>query len=148
MAFLFEPRYEWVEYPDGELWEPGWHGFKARIRTNPSGAELRHETHLFQASNGSDPQTHDEYWQYIAPRIIEWNLTIRDADGNEADVPPPVERWESMLDLPLNVAVWLRLCIHTAHLGPKALLRMQGQTLPADAGTTDTTQPTPIALVS
>jgi hypothetical protein len=146
--FLFEPRYEWIEYPDGDDWEQGWHGFKCRIRTNPSGAELRHETHLFMASNGTDIAAQDEYWQYIAPRIIEWNLAVPGDDGAAVDVPPPAEDWESMTLLPLNVAIWIRLCIHVAHTGPKALSRMQGLTLPDAVTTTDTTQPTPLHQAS
>lgn len=148
MTFLFEPRYEWVEYPDGEGWEPGWHGFKARIRTNPSGAELRHEQHLFDASQGTDAQAQNEYMQYIAPRIVEWNLAVPGDDGKPIDIPAPAERWESLFDLHMNVLIWLRLCVHGAHLGPKVLDRMQGKTLPDDVGTTDLTRPTPIPRAS
>jgi hypothetical protein len=147
-TFLFAPRYEWVEYPDGDGWEPGWFGFKARIRVNPNGAELHHENKLFFASNGTDEQAQREYWQFVAPRVVEWNLATPGEDGEPVDVPPPAERWESLYEIPFSVMIWLRLCIHNAHKGPKALAALQGMTLPAEPTTTDTTPVTEIRRVS
>ena len=145
IGHVYERRYEVVTYPSGDGWQEGWGGFAARILVNPSGSELRTEQRLFAASNGTDVDAQDEYWQYIAPRIPEWNLVVRDADGAEREVPPPAERWESLLDLDFQVMIWLRMCIHVAHL-PKAIARLEGKESATDAGSTDSTRPTPIPL--
>ena len=144
--FRYERRYEVVTYPDGEGWSPGWGGFQARILVNPSGAEVRHESQLFIASKGTDIDAQDDYWKYVARRIPEWNLVIEDETGEKVKVPPPAEDWESLLQLQFEVMIWLRMCIHTAHL-PDALGKLQGRTAlrsPSGASTTDSTPPIPL----
>lgn len=141
---IFEKRHEWVEYPTsdpGDIfpdWVPENAGFKARILANPSGSEVRNETQHYAASNGTDLDAQDAYWQHIAPRIVEWNLQTPDGK----DIPPPAEDWQILLDLPFDVQMWLRLTVHWTHR-KKVLTSLQGR-----ATTTDTTPPTPLHQVS
>lgn len=147
MTVVYERRYETVTYPSDEGWAEGWGGFQAQIMVNPSGSELRKETELYLASNGTDLEAQDAYWQYVAPRVIAWNVKVQDDAGNTVALPPPAERWESFLDIDFSVMIWLRMCIHTAHL-PDRLGKFQGKkpTTATDAGNTDSTPPTPIPL--
>jgi hypothetical protein len=140
---VFEKRYETVTYPDAEGWAEGWGGFAARVLVNPSGAELRHETKLFVEYRNGGAEAEDAYWQYVAPRIPEWNLELRQEDGGTLAIAPPAEKWESIYEVEPSVIAWLALVIHTAHL-PNARARMQGITeaSPNDAGISDTTPPT------
>ena len=140
---IYERRFAWVEYPatdPGSIvaeWSDQHVGFRARVLVNPSGAEVRHETSLYAASNGTDLDAQDAYWQGVAWRVPDWNLAVRQDDGSILDVPAPAARWESFLDLDFGLAMWLRDCIHWAHRG-KALTALQG-----NAGTTDSTPSTP-----
>lgn len=134
-SFIYEPRYDVVTYPTGEGWVPGWGTFQARILVNPSGAQRHTEEQLYDASNGTDRDTHDAYFTYIAPRIPEWNLVIRDESGAEAIIPPPAENWRSFYALEFPVMIWLRVCIHTAH-SPESLGKLQGQTAPKNPRST------------
>lgn len=150
MNHVFEKRYELITYPEGSGWAEGWGGFAARILVNPSGAELRHETKLFVEYQKGGAADEDAYWQYVAPRIPEWNLVIRDADGNEQEIPPPAAEYESVYQLEPSVIAWLALTIHAAHKGPKVLAAMQGirTVSPTEPTTTDTTPPTNLSLLN
>ena len=141
---LYERRHETVTYPDGDGWVPEFAGFTARILANPNGGELRHETKLYEASNGTDLEAQDAYWQYVAPRVVDWSYQYRDDAGDVVTPPPPAERWESFLDLPLGIAIWLRQCIHLAHV-PKALEILEGRVSQIDAGPQALTPPTPLS---
>lgn len=144
---IIQRFYEWIEYPvedPGDIleWNPAHAGIKARVLVNPTMAEVRHESQLYQESNGTDADAQDRYWQAIAERIPEWNLQSVDAKGKPVDVPAPADGWEILMSLPFDVAMWLRQSVHWAHRG-KVLALLQGQ-----HGTTDTTQPVPLARVS
>lgn len=144
---IIQRFYEWIEYPvedPGDIleWNESHAGIKARVLVNPTMAEVRHESALYADSNGTDAAAQDAYWQGIAERIPEWNIQSADAKGKPVDVPAPADDWEVLLQLPFDVAMWLRQSVHWAHRG-KVLTLLQGR-----ATTTDTTPPTPIALVS
>lgn len=144
---ILTKRYEWIEYPEqdpGDIleWDPSHAGIKVRILINPTMAEVRHETALYADSNGTDVDAQDRYWEAIAERVPEWNLQTADAKGKPVDVPPPSEDWQVLMQLPFDVAMWIRQSVHWAHRG-KVLTLLQGR-----AGTTDTTPPTPLARVS
>ncbi len=144
---LFEKRYDWVDYPEtdpGDVieWNAEHVGFRVRVLSNASMSEVRHETSLFTASNGTDIDAQDEYWKYIAPRIPEWNLTVMNAKGKEVDLDPPAVNWEVLLDLPFELAMWLRVTVHWIHRPKIMRLLQEGVT------TTDSIQPTPIHQAS
>lgn len=144
---IIQRFYDWIEYPledPGDIleWTPAHAGIKACILLNPTMAEVRHESQLYQASNGTDAAAQDLYWQGIADRIPKWNLQSRNEKGKPVDIPAPAEDWEILMSLPFDVAMWLRQAVHWAHRG-KVLTLLQGR-----AGTTDTTPPTPLARVS
>lgn len=147
IGVVYERRFDTVTYPSDDGWAEGWGGFQARIMVNPSGSELRTETELYLASNGIDLDAQDRYWQYVAPRVVEWNLELREADGSTRAVPPPAEDWQAFLELDFGVMIWLRMCIHTAHM-PDRLGKLQGQkpTIATAAGSSDSTPPTPLPL--
>jgi hypothetical protein len=143
----FEKRYEWIEYPaenPGEFidWDESYAGFKMRILVNPSGSEVRNETALHIDSAGPDLEKQDAYWQYIAPRITEWNLQVQAGNGKPKDVPAPADDWSVLLDLPFEVQMWVRETVHWAHR-PKARMLLQGK-----HGTTASTQPTALRPAS
>lgn len=136
-------RYDWIEYPvenPGDIleWSQEHAGIKARILLNPTMADVRHESALYEASNGTDQEAQDAYWQGIADRIVEWNLETEKGKP----IPPPAKDWTIMLQLPFDVAMWLRQSVHWAHRG-KVLMLLQGQPT-----TTDSTAPTPIHRAS
>ena len=143
---MIESRYEWIDYPDGDPgdnlfeWEAEHVGVKIRVLVNPTMAQVRNESEYFVASLGTDIDKQDAYWQYIAPRIPEWNLSYRDEAGNEVDLPAPANRWESLLDLPFNLAMWVRMTVHLAHRS-KILARLQNKR--ADTDLTPSTSPAP-----
>ena len=143
---MIEARYEWIDYPDADpgdglfAWEEEHVGVKVRVLVNPTMMQVRNESEHFVASLGTDIEKQDAYWQYIAPRIPEWNLSYRDAKGKEVNLPAPAERWESLLDLPFNLAMWIRMAVHLAHL-PKIRARLQN--LPATSDSTPATSPVP-----
>lgn len=144
---LIERYYEWIEYPTedpGDIleWDAVHAGIRVKILVNPTLAEVRRETKLFADSDGTDLDSHDAYWQYVAQRIPEWNLEVADGKGKTQPLPAPAENWEILLDLPFSVAMWLRQSLHWAHRG-KVLTLLQGR-----ASTTDSTPPTPLARVS
>lgn len=129
---MYEPRYDWIDYPDADpgdglfTWEAEHVGTKVRVLCNPSMLQVRNETKYFADSAGTDLEKQDAYWQYIAPRVPEWNISYRDAKGKEVDLPAPAERWESLLDLPFHLAMWIRISVHLAHI-PKVLARLQNK---------------------
>lgn len=141
---IYRRRFEWIEYPAEDpgnllyVWNAEHAGFRARVLVNPTGAELREETKLFVDSNNSDIDAHDAYWQAVAYRVSEWNLAFEDQDGAVTDVPAPAQRWESFLDIEIDLAMWLRTAIHWAHRG-KVWEALQRPILPDAVGTTDTT---------
>lgn len=144
---IIQRFYEWIEYPlenPGDIleWSQDHAGIKARILINPTMAEVRYESQLYADSNGTDADAQDAYWQGIADRIAEWNLQTVDAKGKPVDVPPPSEDWQVLLQLPFDVAMWLRQSIHWAHRS-KVLALLSGH-----VSTSDLTPPTPIARVS
>jgi hypothetical protein len=144
---LYEPFYDWIEYPTTETglseWNPAHVGFRARILVNPSGSQVRAETQRYIASNGIDLQAQEEYLKYIAPRIVEWNLQVRDEAGTPVDIPPPVDNWEMLGELPFDLQMWLRSTVHWAHQ-KKVLMALTGTLSPEPVTTTDSTQPIPI----
>lgn len=143
-GFLYPRRYEVFTYPTGEPWLDGWGGFQLRIMVNPTGLELHHERALYETYLAEKTrEAEGAYWQYVAERIPEWNLEFSLADGSTRTVPPPAENWESIYELDPIVMGWVSVAIRTAHL-PKARARIQGQDLEIDAGTLDTTPPTPL----
>jgi hypothetical protein len=129
---MYEPRYEWVDYPDADpgdglfTWEAEHVGTKIRVLRNPTMLQVRNEAKAFADSLGTDTDKQDAYWQYVAPRIPEWNVGYRDEAGKEADLASPAQRWESLLDLPFHLAMWVRMTVHLAHV-PKLLLRLQNK---------------------
>lgn len=143
---MIESRYEWVDYPESDPgdnlfeWEADHVGVKIRVLVNPTMMQVRNESEHFAASLGTDTDKQDAYWQYIGPRIPEWNLSYRDDTGNEVDLPAPAARWESMLDLPFNLGMWIRMTVHLAHRG-KVLRRLQNK--PEDTDSTPSISPVP-----
>ena len=143
---MIEPRYEWISYPaedpgDGLfVWEAEHVGTKVRVLVNPTMMQVRNESALFTESLGTDIDKQDAYWQYIAPRIPEWNLQYLNEKGKAVDLAAPTERWESLLDLPFQLAMWIRITAHLAHV-PKILARLQN--LPATTDSTPSTSPVP-----
>jgi hypothetical protein len=126
MNHIYEQRYEWRAYPEAEPadllfdWAGEHVGLEIRVLANPSGMQVRNETALYLESANADIEKQDAYWQHIAPRIVDWNLYIRNEVGEEVKMPPPAERWESLLDLPISVQMWIRLTVHMIHR-PKVL---------------------------
>jgi len=146
MALLFEPRFELFRYPEedtgADAWDPAHVGFQARIRVNPSGAELRHEQKLL-AAIATDDGGEEAYLRYVAPRVIEWNLSVRDDEGNVRDVPAPGAdggTWEAFYELPSDLMTWVVSSVHLAHI-PKvrSLLTGGGAPSTSGAGATGTT---------
>jgi len=150
---LFEARYELFRYPEEDTGADAWGsahvGFQARIRVNPSGAELRHEQKLLVAI-ATDDDGEETYLRYVAPRVTEWNLSVLDAEGNVRDVPAPGAEggtWEAFYELPSDLMTWVVSSIHLSHV--KAVrVRLTGQTSPDGAGDTDTPTPTPDSLTA
>jgi len=148
MGLLFEPRWELFRYPEedtgADAWEPEHAGFQARVRVNPSGAELRHEQKLL-AVIATDDGGEEAYLRYVAPRVAEWNLSVRDDEGNVRDVPAPGSEggaWEAFYELPSDLMTWVVSSIHLAHV--KAVrVRLTGETSPAAAGGMDMPTQTP-----
>lgn len=142
----FERRWEWIDYPaedPGEFieWAETYAGFKMRILVNPSGSEVRNETALHVESASADLEKQDAYWQYIATRIVEWNLQVQ--DGKKLiDIPAPADDWTVLLDLPFEVQMWVRETVHWAHR-PKARMLLQGKLT-----TTASTPPTALRPAS
>lgn len=144
MSFIVERRYETVTY---DLDEPeGWAGFQVRLLVNPTGSENHYAGKLWrayiEAIRTPNPDAdafaiESEFWQHIAPRIIEWNYERRQPDGSTVVYPPPAENWEVVRELEPAVILWLAMQVMVAHLPkPKA------QTPSAiDAGPMDTTPP-------
>lgn len=136
---MYEPRYDWIDYPDADpgdglfTWEAEHVGVRVRVLCNPSMLQVRNETKYFMDSANADIEKQDAYWQYIAERIPEWNLSYQGKP-----IPPPAEGWEILLDLPFNLAMWLRISVHLAHI-PKVLARLQNK--PAITDSTPTTSP-------
>ena len=66
MPHLFEARWELFRYPEedtgADAWEAAHVGFQARVRVNPSGAELRHEQKLLAAIS-TDENGEETYLQ-------------------------------------------------------------------------------------
>jgi hypothetical protein len=56
------------------------------------------------------------------------------------DLQPPAERWESLLDLPFHLAMWVRMTVHLAHV-PKLLLRLQNKHAATDSTPSTSTAP-------
>lgn len=144
-------RYEVVTYPEGQIGTEGWAGFQAKIMVNPNGAERRTAGIYFRAyltagkeedapKDVSPQQREDDYWRFVAPWIVEWNLERRQEDGSTVTYPPPAEQWDVVYELEPSVMLWLALQIQVAYL-PKATAPTP---LVTDAGTTDTTPPTEI----
>ena len=144
-------RYEVVTYPEGQEGTEGWAGFQARIMINPNGAERRaagiHFRAYLMAGKEKDPpkdatpqHLEDEYWRFVAPWIVEWNLEKEQESGGTVTYPPPAEQWDAIYELEPSVMLWLALQIQTAYL-PKATAPTP---LVTDAGITDTTPPTEI----
>lgn len=135
----YVPRYDWFDYPaedpgDGLFaWLPEHVGARVRLLANPTWAEVRAETKLFMDSLGADIDAQDAYAQHVAPRIVDWNLYVRDEGGDERKLPPPAERWESLFAIEFNLFIWMRTMIHLAHR-PKMLTSSR-----APAGATDST---------
>lgn len=129
---MYEQRYEWVDYPDADpgdnvfTWEEEHIGTKVRILRNPSMLQVRNEGKHFAESMGADVEKQDAYWQYIAPRIPEWNIAYRDESGSETNLSAPAQNWESLLELPFHLAMWIRMTVHLAHY-PKVLMRLQNK---------------------
>lgn len=144
MSFVFEPRYETVTYPDGPDAAEGWAGFSARILCNPTGAQLRGAQRAFQVyREAATADAEDAFWQYIAPRIVEWNYEQRLPNGKTETKPPPAENWENVYELEPTVWVWLALQILTVHV-PKASALVEGPDSPNGVGNTDSIPPTPL----
>lgn len=143
---MIESRYEWISYPDADPgdglfdWEPEHVGVKVRVLVNPTMMQVRNETEHFTASLGTDVDAQDAYWQYIAPRIPEWNLQYRNDAGDVVDLTVPATDWQSLLSLPFNLAMWLRMTVHLAHRS-KVLARLQNKR--ADTDSTRSTSPVP-----
>ena len=142
---MIESRYEWVEYPaddpgDGLFeWEEQYVGFKIRVLVNATMMQVRNESEQFTASLGTDIDAQDAYWQYIAPRIVEWKGNFKE-DGKKVNPPPPAQDWQVLLQLPFNLAMWIRITVHLAHRS-KILARLQN--LPATTDSTPSTSPVP-----
>jgi hypothetical protein len=155
MTGVTYPRhYEVVTYPEGQEGTEGWGGFQARIMANPNGAERRHATRLFKAyvsppkstdgkPGGMTVEAEDEYWQYVAPWIVEWNFEVRQEDGSTIAYPPPAEQWDVVYELEPIVMLWLSMQIQIAYL-PKAKAPTAAPDSASDAGSSDGTQPIPI----
>jgi hypothetical protein len=143
---VIESRYEWISYPESDPgdglfeWEAEHVVVKARVLVNPTMMQVRNESEYFTASLGTDIDKQDAYWQYIAPRIPEWNLQYRDKKGKVVDLPAPATDWQSLLALPFNLAMWLRMSVHLAHRS-KILARLQNLAVPTDS--TPETSPAP-----
>jgi hypothetical protein len=147
---MYEPRFEWVDYPDADpgdglfTWDEEYVGTKIRVLRNPTMLQVRNEAKAFADSLGTDIEKQDAYWQYVAPRIPEWNVGYlgEGADGvpEPMDLQPPAERWESLLDLPFHLAMWVRMTVHLAHV-PKLLLRLQNKHAATDSTLSTSTAP-------
>lgn len=128
---IFKPRFEWVRYPAREDAGSGWNeeydGFRVKVRTNPSMAELRHEQELYTAISTEEDGEAD-YLKEIASRVIEWDFSTEDIDGVVQPVPAPgqhPDNWQAFYILPVELLQWVILAIRTAHV-PKARTAIQG----------------------
>ena len=147
-GFVHKPAYRYVvvTYPEGLPHSGEWAGFQARIHCNPTGAERHYALKYWQAvRDDKSIQSQETFLQYLAPRIVEWNLQREQLDGSIKTIPPPSEEWESFYELETDVMVWLVSCVLTAH-EPDSLGKLQadGKASDSDATTTDSTPPTPI----
>lgn len=145
MSFIVERRYATITYDEPN--PEGWAGFQVRVLSNPTGAEQHYASTLFRAyvdairkanPDADGYAVESEFWQYMAPRIVEWNYERRQPDGSTVVYPPPCENWEVVRELEPAVIVWLAAQVMVAHL-PKVTAPTPSAT---DAGPTDTTQPT------
>jgi hypothetical protein len=144
----YRKRYEWVEYPTGEDWEPAYAGFRVKVMVNPNGSELHEETRLFLASEGANREAQDEYFQYVAERVPEWEYEAETVNGEMQAVPAPGEsagNWQAFYLLEWPLCIWLRNMIHFAHF-PKVRAILEGAVSESDAGNTDSTPTTPTPL--
>lgn len=153
MAYRYVPRFEWVawEMPSEEqleeaTYESEFHeGFRAKILMNPTNGEVRAESKAYDALSAGTIEIED-YYQLIAPRIVDWELEAELEDGTWEKVPAPginpETNWQSMLLLPYSLVGWLIARVRYSYV-PKA------KTQPSKhVGTTDSEAPTePIQLV-
>jgi hypothetical protein len=158
----YRRRYEWVKFPEGDDWNPDYAGFRAKVLVNPSGSELHEETRLFHASDGvkqdegltaeqltaATRAAQDEYFQYVADRVPEWEYEAETVNGEILPVPAPGEHegnWQAFYLLEWPLCIWLRNMIHYAHL-PKVRAMLAGEVSVNGAGSTDSTPTTPTPL--
>ena len=145
-TFVYEPRYTEVYFEQGDSFAvEGWDGFGARIQSNPTGAERHHAQRLWRAAiDEKTTEAEQAFWDYVAPRIVEWNLEKRQPDGSTQTYPAPAEDAGIIMreiEDP-RLRIWLALAVQTAHQ-PEGL----GQLLeaikasPSAASTTASTPP-------
>lgn len=108
------PNYRWEHFESSDPEEQELYGgFAVKVRTNPNYGELLQARRLLDDDE-------EKYWQFCAPRILEWNAWAADESGNESPIPAPGEHpdnWRAVYALERPLVVWLIRLLSTAHLG-------------------------------
>lgn len=124
--FTRSPRYIWVEWEKPEDWQegdPDYTGFRARILANPTAGDVHGELEM-RRSVLKQEITGDDYLQFLAPRVVEWDYRLEDVNGEIVDVPAPGENpdnWQAFRLLELSLHVWLCDQIRNVHV-PKGMM--------------------------
>ena len=144
-SFVFERHYETITFAFTEDMDARlqlWDGFQARILANPIGAELHESQSLFNAYFKTDKtrEAEEAFWQYMAARVVEWNLEMRQPDGSTIVHPAPCENWKNIYLVEPTIMAWLALQLMISHI-PRPKASTAAQDSETAAGITATTPP-------
>lgn len=81
--YVIGERSKWIKYiEDGQEDDPI--QFEAKVRKNLSSEEVEP---LFWGTDITDP----EAWEIVAPFVLDWNIAVRNEQGEIEKVSPPAE---------------------------------------------------------
>ena len=157
-VFRIPPKYEWLEFDREEANEGLFTPLRARVRVNPTYAEVQEETALFRALGEAELAAREHageakyaqreaaaranYLTYLAPWVAEWNVQAERQDTGElAGVPAPADVGPGAFELlPSRTLTWLCLTIRGAYLGGELRSKLSRRPAPT-ASTSDSATP-------